>query len=74
MYWHTNHDYHSTNQFSFTIILYHTILGTPVFQPIKLTAMIYIKYRRKWCYTPYGITLTLSINYSFNMINPIRKT
>jgi hypothetical protein len=30
IYWHTNHDYHSTNQFSFTIILYHTIMGTSV--------------------------------------------
>jgi hypothetical protein len=28
IYWHTNHDSHSTNQFSFAIILYHTILGT----------------------------------------------
>ena len=30
IYWHTNHDAHSTNQLSFNIILYHTILGTPV--------------------------------------------
>ena len=29
-YWHTNHDSHSTNQLSFNIILYNTILGTPV--------------------------------------------
>jgi hypothetical protein len=31
IYWHTNHDSHSTNQLSFNIILYHTILGTSGF-------------------------------------------